>query len=211
MIANSLILNAWYAAGLSGQFPAGELQGRKIGGKPVVMWRAADGRVVAFDDRCVHKRMPLSAGRLLENGTLECAYHGLCYDTEGTCVKIPSQPEGPIPARAKLRPYPVIEQDGLVWIWPGKPEKIGNCQPPRTPEIVSDEWDTVSSDTLRVKANYRLVIENLLDITHFYRCTTAISATRRTAGSRSNSKRGSSTATTRSSRSGMRRTTRSRP
>ena len=133
MIANSLILNAWYAAGLASEFPVGELQGHIIGGKPIVMWRGADGEVVAFDDRCVHKRMPLSAGRLLDNGLLECAYHGLCYNTEGTCVKIPSQPDGPIPARARLRPYSVIEQEGLVWLWPGDPVKIGNCRPPRTP------------------------------------------------------------------------------
>ena len=168
MIANSLILNAWYAAGLTPEFPVGELQGHIIGGKPIVMWRAVDGEVVAFDDRCVHKRMPLSAGRLLDNGLLECAYHGLCYNTEGTCVKIPSQPDGPIPARAKLRPYSVVEQEGLVWLWPGDPVKIGNCRPPRTPEIDSDDWDTVSSEAIRVNANYRLVIENLLDITHFY-------------------------------------------
>ena len=168
MIANSLILNAWYAAGLTSEFPVGELQSHIIGGKPIVMWRAVDGEVVAFDDRCVHKRMPLSAGRLLDNGLLECAYHGLCYNTEGTCVKIPSQPDGPIPARAKLRPYSVVEQEGLVWLWPGDPVKIGNCRPPRTPEIDSDDWDTVSSEAIRVNANYRLVIENLLDITHFY-------------------------------------------
>lgn len=168
MIANSLILNAWYAAGLASEFPAGSLRSRVIGGKPMVMWRTEDGEVVAFDDRCVHKRMPLSAGRLLDDGLLECAYHGLCYNTEGTCVKIPSQPDGPIPARARLRPYSVIEQEGIVWLWPGDPVKIGNCRPPRTPEITSDDWDTVASEAICVNANYRLVIENLLDITHFY-------------------------------------------
>ena len=168
MIANSLVQNAWYVAGLSTEFESGDLQGHVIAGKPIVCWRSTEGKVVAFDDRCVHKRMPLSAGKLLEDGHLECAYHGLCYDADGNCVRIPSLPDGPIPARAKLRPYPLVEQNGLVWIWPGNPGKIGNCRPPRTPEISSDEWDTVSSDQLRVPANYRLLIENLLDITHFY-------------------------------------------
>ena len=168
MIANSLVLNAWYVAGLSKEFEPGDLQGHVIAGKPIVIWRTTEGKVAAFDDRCVHKRMPLSAGKLLEDGRLQCAYHGLCYDAGGNCVKIPSQPNGPIPTRAKLRPYPLIEQHGLVWIWPGNPEKIGNCRPPQTPEIASDEWDTISSDQLHVAANYRLLIENLLDITHFY-------------------------------------------
>ncbi len=168
MTANSLIRNAWYAAGLSRDFAPGDVQGHVIAGRPVVFWRTADGRVVAFDDRCVHKRMPLSEGRLLDDGCLECAYHGLRYDSDGRCVRIPSQPDKPIPARARLRPFPLAEQDGLVWIWPGNPDKMGNCRPPRSPEIDSDAWDTVSSPHIHVAANYRLLIENLLDITHFY-------------------------------------------
>ena len=167
-IANSLVENAWYAVGFSKEFVPGEVQGQVIAGKPIVLWRTADGEVAAFDDRCIHKRMPLSAGRILDDGTLECSYHGLCYDGAGKCVKIPSQPGTPIPARARLRPFPLTEQDGLVWIWPGDLKKIGNCRPPRTPEISSDDWDTVSSEHLYVAANYRLLIENLLDITHFY-------------------------------------------
>jgi phenylpropionate dioxygenase-like ring-hydroxylating dioxygenase large terminal subunit len=168
MRAETFVTNAWYGAGLSVDFPVRDLQSRAIAGKPIVLWRDDDGTVVAFDDRCVHKRMALSAGRMLDNGTLECAYHGLCYDSSGTCVKIPSQPDQPISTKAKLKPHPLVEQDGIVWVWPGNPDKIGNCRPPRTPEIDSDDWVTVSSDRLPVGANYRLLIENLLDITHFY-------------------------------------------
>ncbi len=168
MRAETFVENAWYGAGLSADFQVRGLQSLVIAGKPIVLWRDDEGTVVAFDDRCVHKRMPLSAGRVLDDGTVECAYHGLCYDSTGTCVKIPSQPGQPISSKAKLKPHPVVEQDGVVWIWPGDPDKIGNCRPPRTPEIDSDDWVTVSSERLSVGANYRLLIENLLDITHFY-------------------------------------------
>ena len=40
--------------------------------------------------------------------------------------------------------------------------------PPRTPEFVSDEWDNHMCRPMQVPANYLLLIENLLDITHFY-------------------------------------------
>ena len=112
--------------------------------------------------------MPLSEGRVLDNGTLECAYHGLCYDPQGACVAIPSHPDGSIPAQAKLRAFPVIEQDGLVWVWPGDPERTHGSRPPRTPEIVDDAWETRNSGPMKVPANYLLLIENLLDISHFY-------------------------------------------
>ena len=168
MRAESYVMNTWYVAGFSKEFPEGKLQGQTIVEKPVVMWRTASGEVVAFDGRCAHKRMPLKDGRLLADGTVECAYHGLCYDATGACVRIPSQSDGVIPAKARLRAFPVIEQDGMVWIWCGDPARIGNVRPPRSPEIASPEWDSIGSDPIPVPANYRLLIENLLDITHFY-------------------------------------------
>lgn len=168
MIANTFVKNAWYVAGMSAEFRTNELHGLVIAKKPVVIWRGGDGKVVAFDDRCVHKRMPLSCGKILDNGTIECAYHGFAYDTEGQCVAIPSQMDLPIPTRAKLRPFPVVEQDNVVWLWPGDPAAIGNARPPRTPEFVDERYESHTCEPIHVPANYRLLIENLLDITHFY-------------------------------------------
>jgi phenylpropionate dioxygenase-like ring-hydroxylating dioxygenase large terminal subunit len=168
MAADVLIRNAWYVAGLSKEFPAQQLQGQVIAEKPMVVWRTGDGAVVAFDERCCHKRMPLSAGRFIEGGLLECAYHGLCYDASGRCVHIPSHPDGRIPPQARLRAFPVIEQDGLVWVWPGDPDKAATALPPQLPEITDAGWATADTGPMAVPANSLLLIENLLDITHFY-------------------------------------------
>ncbi|MEW5708155.1 MAG: aromatic ring-hydroxylating dioxygenase subunit alpha [Pseudomonadota bacterium] len=162
------VKDCWYVAGLSHEFKPETLTGHKIAGQPLVIWRTRTGKVVAFDNRCCHKRFPLSEGRLLENGLLECAYHGLCYDEQGRCVKIPSHPDGHIPPQARLRPFPVIEQDGLVWVWTGNPERAALFQPPRTPEVADPAWESIDSGPMHVPANYLLLIENLLDITHFY-------------------------------------------
>lgn len=162
------VKNCWYPIGFSREFPAGQLQGHKIAGRPIVMWRAESGEVVAFDDRCCHKRFPLSDSKLLQDGTLECAYHGLCYDTSGRCVAIPSQRDKPIPPQARLQVIPVLEQDGVVWMWPGDAGQV-SVAPPRTPEVADAGLVSVGSpEPLRVPANYLLLIENLLDITHFY-------------------------------------------
>jgi len=166
--ANSFVRNAWYVAGMSGEFETDKLHGMVITKRPIVIWRGRDGKVVAFDDRCVHKRMPLSCGKILANGTLECSYHGFAYDTAGKCVTIPSQTDVPIPTRAKLKPFPVVEQEGVVWLWAGDPDNIGSARPPRTPEFISPEWDNYTCPPIHVPANYLLLIENLLDITHFY-------------------------------------------
>jgi vanillate O-demethylase monooxygenase subunit len=168
MPLNTYVENVWYAAGSSKEFPSNEPKGLKIADRPVLIWRTGGGRIASFDDRCVHKRMPLSEGRVLDDGVLECPYHGFCYDSSGKCVRIPSQLDSPVPTRAKLRPFPVVEQDGLVWVWPGDPTKIGDAVPPRTPELASAEWETHMFDPVHVPANYALLIENLMDITHFY-------------------------------------------
>jgi len=168
MAADVLVRNAWYVAGLSHEFPARELKGQIIAEKPVVMWRTAEGAIVAFDERCCHKRMPLSQGRLIKGGLLECAYHGLCYDATGRCVRVPSHPDGRIPAQARLRAFPIVEQDGLVWVWPGDPAKAEAAPPPRLPELADPAWETADTGPMPVPANSLLLIENLLDISHFY-------------------------------------------
>ena len=63
MTANSFVKNAWYVAGMTPEFETNQLHGTIIVKKPVVMWRTSEGKVVAFDDRCVHKKMPLSCGK----------------------------------------------------------------------------------------------------------------------------------------------------
>ncbi|HYZ39963.1 MAG TPA: Rieske 2Fe-2S domain-containing protein, partial [Stellaceae bacterium] len=70
MAADVLVKNAWYVAGLSREFSCQRLHGQVIAAKPLVLWRTAEGTVVAFDERCCHKRMPLSQGRLIEGGLL---------------------------------------------------------------------------------------------------------------------------------------------
>lgn len=164
----SYVRNCWYVAGLSKEFPEGKLTGHRIAGRPVVIWRTADGAVTALDDRCAHKRFPLSQGKLLDDGRLQCAYHGLCYNAEGKCVAIPSQQDQPIPPHARVSRFPIVEQDGLVWVWPGDPARSEDRKPPRTPEVGDAQWESIDSGPMEVPANYLLLIENLLDITHFY-------------------------------------------
>lgn len=165
-----MIRNSWYVAGFTSEFGTGDLQGHTIAGRPMVMWRAGAGQVTALDARCAHKRFPLWEGKLLEGDVLECAYHGFAYDLEGRCVAIPALHERSdhIPSTARQRKFPVVEQDGLVWVWPGESERSGDSHPPRTPEIGSRDWETMNTEPMPVAANARLLIENLFDLTHFY-------------------------------------------
>lgn len=163
-----MIRNTWYVADFSRNVRY-SLQKKVITSLPIVMWRNAEGGVVAFDGRCPHKGFPLWESKLLENGTLQCGYHGFCFDGTGKCTDVPSQRDLPIAPTADLRRYPITEQDGLVWIWPGDPAKADKVKAPRIPELSSGEYEFVAADPpQKVRANYRFLIENILDITHLY-------------------------------------------
>lgn len=163
-----MIRNSWYVADFGRNFKF-ELQKKVITGLPIVMWRNLDGEVVAFDGRCPHKGFPLWESNLLKDGTLQCGYHGFCFNGTGKCTDVPSQRDLPIAPTADLRRYPITEQDGLVWIWPGDPAKAESVKAPRIPELSSGEYEFVAADPpQKVRANYRLLIENILDITHLY-------------------------------------------
>ena len=63
----------------------------------------------------------------------------------------------------------MIEQDGLVWVWMGEDSRIRRSRrPPRVPEMQSPEWECIHQPCTTVDSNYLLLIENLLDISHFY-------------------------------------------
>ena len=105
--------NCWYAAAWDDEVAEIPLA-RTILGEPVVLWRSADGRPAALEDRCCHRALPLSMGRPVGE-TLQCGYHGLRFDTAGRCVAVPGQ--STIPPGARVRAYPLVERHGWVWIW----------------------------------------------------------------------------------------------
>jgi phenylpropionate dioxygenase-like ring-hydroxylating dioxygenase large terminal subunit len=154
--------NQWYVAAY-GHEVGRELLARTILGEPIVFYRGEeDGRAVALADRCVHRRYPLSASRL-DGDRVVCGYHGFTYDTTGTCVYVPGQKR--IPRTARVRSYPVVEQDALVWVWIGDPDLADPDGIPRAPWMADPRWATVSGME-PVDCDYGLLVDNLMDLSH---------------------------------------------
>lgn len=152
---------AWYVAATSDEITDSPL-GRRLLGADVVLWRTADGSVVAFENRCAHRAFPLSHSRI-DGDRLICGYHGCTYDTAGSCVHIPSQPQ--VPSGMRVRVYPVLEDAPFVWIWLGPPATAAGIRPPRAPWVNEPGWTTFH-DAWRVDANYLMVHEHLLDFSY---------------------------------------------
>ena len=84
-------------------------------GQELVLWRSPEGQVQAFVDRCPHRGARLSLGRV-ENGHLECPYHGWQFAAGGQCVKVPAVPTFTPPPQHCVASFGVQEAYGLVWV-----------------------------------------------------------------------------------------------
>lgn len=152
----------WYVAALTAELTEKPLARRYLG-EPVVLFRTASGRAVAFEDRCPHRRLPLSLG-YVEGETLVCNYHGLTFDCGGGCVRVPGQKH--VPSRARVRSYPLVEQGVWTWIWMGDPEHPDHAKLPATPWLIpGGDWDVLAGMS-PLAARYELLVDNLLDLSH---------------------------------------------
>jgi phenylpropionate dioxygenase-like ring-hydroxylating dioxygenase large terminal subunit len=159
----SFIRNTWYAASWSNELGR-RLTARTILNEPVVLFRTESGQAVALADRCAHRFVPLSRGKL-KGDVLECGYHGLCYDATGACV---SNPHGDhtIPRAARVKHYKLVERDGIAWIWMGDPALADESRIRDFPQFGSPKQFTSVEGYLHVNANYQLISDNLLDLSH---------------------------------------------
>ena len=153
--------NYWYVAASDEEIRDKPL-GRTILGEPLVFFRTEDGTLAAFEDRCPHRQLPLSMGKLVGDA-LQCHYHGLRFDRSGKCVRVPGQDL--IPQSARVRTYPVVERYHWVWVWMGDPALADPAKIADFHWFDDPNWGAKSA-YLHVEANWQLVVDNLLDLTH---------------------------------------------
>ncbi|WP_144097522.1 aromatic ring-hydroxylating dioxygenase subunit alpha [Croceicoccus sediminis] len=153
--------NAWYAAAWSEEIGREPLA-KTFLDEPVVLYRDTNGDSIALSDRCPHRFAPLSKGTLVGDA-IQCPYHGLRFGTDGSCIY---NYHGPVPKAASVARYPLMERYGLTWIWMGDPEQADEAKlPDFGPRLTGDDF-TAAKGSLMVHANYQLVVDNLLDLTH---------------------------------------------
>jgi len=153
----------WYAVARSDeQSPAGARRVRLLG-DDYTLWRAGGGRPVLAEAYCPHRGASLASASVAD-GRLVCCYHGWEFDGSGSCVHIPQLDPGlPIPPKACLRTWPVVERYGLVWACVGAPATDG---PPRFVEADEHGW-RVQVDFFEPWAASALrVVDNNIDQSH---------------------------------------------
>ncbi len=153
--------NCWYVAAQPDEIGRTPFA-RTICDEPIVFWRTEAGEPVAFQDRCCHRRMPLRKGETVGD-RLRCHYHGLEFDPTGACVRVPGQTL--VPPDARVRAYPAVQRYNWIWVWLGDPAKADEDLIIPFPWRVSEDWGDKGA-YFHINADYRLVVDNLLDQSH---------------------------------------------
>jgi phenylpropionate dioxygenase-like ring-hydroxylating dioxygenase large terminal subunit len=158
-----MIRNQWYAL-----LESNEVKTKPVGmtrmGEKMVFWRDQAGKVHCAVDKCPHRGIQISLGKIVE-GALQCPFHGFEYDPSGKCIHVPANGrDGVIPSILRLNTYPTYEAHGFIWVWWGQEPPIDLEEPPFFENLdenfeyssAQDLWDT----------HYSRVLENQLDVVH---------------------------------------------
>jgi phenylpropionate dioxygenase-like ring-hydroxylating dioxygenase large terminal subunit len=154
--------NCWYAAAWEYELAPDKPLGRQIIGEPIVLFRTQSGPIRALTNRCAHRRVPLSMGRI-EGDNLRCMYHGLLFAPDGHCLQVPGSTM--IPPNSTVRSFPVLVQDDWIWVWMGDPEKADPALVPQAFGLKDPRW-TMRSGQMNYRAHYMLINDNLCDLSH---------------------------------------------
>lgn len=137
---------SWYPMAVVLDLDPGRPTKLELLGHELVAWRDSEGQWRVFEDRCPHRNVPLSEGRVESDGTLMCSYHGWRFDPEGKITSLPQAKDEDLPrllqiprACASVRPAQV--QQGVLWVWGESSEDAAlesALMEPILPEELSD-------------------------------------------------------------------------
>jgi phenylpropionate dioxygenase-like ring-hydroxylating dioxygenase large terminal subunit len=156
--ASPSLLTTWFVAAHRDELRDAPL-GRTVNGAPLVLFRDAAGTPAALEDRCPHKNVALSLGRVV-GGSLQCRYHGWRFGADGALLEVPCHSPDERMPRCVAPAVRVVEQDDWIWVRlsPG-----GADAPPRYDRTPGYRWFELRNV---VAAPVDLVLENGLDCSH---------------------------------------------
>ena len=147
------LLDYWHPILRTSDLPPGRVRAVKIAGYSIALFRTADGKLGAIEDKCVHRRMKLSVGTIA-NDRLVCRYHGWSFARDGQ-GRSPSTPY----MHACISSFDCVDAEGAIWV-----KQRGIEQP--VPRLAIEGWKSVGVVINGIHAPLELVIDNFSEVEH---------------------------------------------
>ncbi|MDP6436111.1 MAG: aromatic ring-hydroxylating dioxygenase subunit alpha [Gammaproteobacteria bacterium] len=136
---------------------------KKRFGQALVFWRDSKGRAVCMRDICPHRGAKLSPGHIKDD-VITCPFHGIEFDSQGHCARIPPEGERPIPDDFCVQTLTCFESGEYIWLWTGSDvDALSLPEPPRHSDMDGLPY---GESTSIWPAHFTRCIENVCDFSH---------------------------------------------
>jgi phenylpropionate dioxygenase-like ring-hydroxylating dioxygenase large terminal subunit len=160
--------NGWFIVATADEVAPGEIVTRSYFGRPIVVFRTESGQARVTDAHCPHLGAHIAVGGRVEEECVRCPFHGWRFDGEtGECVEIPYGGSERIPAKARLRSYPTIERNHMIWAWHHLLEGEPFYDVPEVPEFSDPDWLDIVVREFTIAVSVEDMAENNVDFAHF--------------------------------------------
>jgi nitrite reductase/ring-hydroxylating ferredoxin subunit len=163
----------WFQVAWSDELPAGGVLPLSCFGKELVLFRTEEGVAYVLDAYCPHLGAHLGHGGRVQQGILQCPFHGWRFNGQGACVEIPHANK--IPPGAALGAWTVQELDGLLFVHHGPEGSQPAWQVPPLSEASDEGWVLAQKQLWRIRTHVQEIAENIADPTHFRYVHSALS------------------------------------
>jgi nitrite reductase/ring-hydroxylating ferredoxin subunit len=158
----------WFCVGYPHEFEAGSAKAMYYFATHLVGWRDEAGALHVQDAFCPHLGAHLGHGGTVSDGCITCPFHGWKFDAEGANTQIPYSER--LNRKARLRTYPVVEVNGLSFVWYHPDESVEPMwEVPSFPEFedADGEWAAVTTTSYEIGTTWQEMAENGVDSAHF--------------------------------------------
>jgi len=160
--------DGWFVVSEARDLLPGELRTFKVFGMDVVLFRGEDGLPYMVEAYCAHLGAHLGVGGRVEGGCVRCPFHGWRYDgATGDCDEIPYGDMAHIPSQAKVRSFPCVERNHMVWAWHHGTAAEPFYDVPEIAELSDPEWLPYELIEFDVATCCQEMSENNVDFAHF--------------------------------------------
>lgn len=156
--------NVWTPVTLARRLKAGRPLPVQVAGEKVVFFRSAEGRVSALLDRCPHRGVALSLGKVTPSGCLECPFHAWQFDGAGNATHVPLNPDA---KRERLfaTALPAREVGGLLWLYTAPTDRPEPAEPVVADSLTRGDLARAAIE-VEWAAHWTRAMENMLDSPH---------------------------------------------
>jgi 3-ketosteroid 9alpha-monooxygenase subunit A len=158
----------WHCLGLAERFRDSGPHAVQAFGTKLVVFADSAGQLHVLDGYCRHMGGDLTLGTV-KGDAVACPFHDWRWGGNGRCQRIPYSRR--VPPAARTRSWLTLEQNRQLFVWhdpQGNPPP-GHVTIPRIDGAYSDEWSDWTWDSILVEgANCREVVDNVVDMAHFF-------------------------------------------